>query len=73
MVCLVGLAVKTLHNQRRMDAVKIADGKVAVHDGIAEAHVLGAGVASPRVAAVMHFVVVQFVAGYLGTRLAVDN
>ena len=73
MVGLVGGTVEALHDQRGVYAVEVADGEVAVHGGIAVAHVVGTVVAGVSVYAVVHLAVVQLAAGYLRARLAVDD
>ena len=73
MVCLVVVAVQAFHHQRRVDAIEVADGEMAVHGGIAVAHVVAAVVARVAVAAVGHLAVVEFAARQLGARSTVDD
>ena len=66
-------AYQAFHHQRGVDSVEIADGKVAFHSCIPEAHVFGPGVAPILVAAVGSFCVFQFVTGNFLTGKAVDD
>ena len=73
MVGLVVVAVQTLHDQRGVNAVEIADGEVAVHGRIAVAHVAGTVGARVAVGAVVNLVVFQFAAVNLLASQAVDD
>ena len=72
-VSFVVVAVKTLHYQRRMNTVKVADGEMSVHGRIAIAHIIGAAGACIAVAAVAYLTVFQFIAGYFSTCGAINH
>ena len=73
MMSLVVVAIETLHDQRGVDAVKIADGEMTLHSRIAIAHIVRTAGAGVTVNAVRDLVVFQFVAGNLCTCGSVDD